>query len=67
MPQVSIDVLKLTRSFVSHECKIMSSIISTDMPLLRRTISEMYMIKCDLENVKSSKYRTNTVNGSIGY
>ncbi len=53
VPQVSIDVMELTRSFVSHECEIMSEVISTDMPLLRRSISEMQMIKYDLENVKS--------------
>lgn len=63
MPQVSIDVIRLTRCFVSHECEIMSS--GTDMSLLRRFISELKTIKYDLENVKSSKQRTNTVNDNM--
>lgn len=36
------------------------------MSLLRRSIGELKTIKYDLENVKSSKQRTNTVNGNVG-
>lgn len=66
MPQVSIDVIRLTRCFVSHECEMMSSATGTDMSLLRRPIGELKTIKYDLENVKSSKQRTNTVNDNMG-
>lgn len=65
MPQVSIDVIRLTRCFV-HECEMMSSATGTDMSLLRRSIGELQTIKYDLENVKSSKQRTNTVNDNMG-
>lgn len=40
MLQVSIDVMRLTRCLVSHECEIMSSATSTHMSLLRRSIGE---------------------------
>lgn len=63
---MSIDVTRLTRYFVSHECEIMPSAMSTDMSLLR-SISELEMIKYDLENVKSSKQRTNAVNGNMSH
>lgn len=65
MPQVSIDVIRLTRCFVSHECEMMSSGTGTDMSLLRRSIGELQTIKYDLENVKSSKQRANTVNDNM--
>lgn len=55
MPQVSIDVIRLTRCFVAHECEIMSSATGTDMSLLRGSVGELQTIKYDLENVKSSK------------
>lgn len=65
MPQVSIDVMRLTRCFVSHECEMMSSATGIDMSLLRRSIGELKRLNMTQKNIKSSKQRTNTINDNM--